>query len=393
MGRYNPKGWWSVMVRELTLMTSRRTYLMVTLILPVIAIGVMTLMFVNGVPRDLPIGLVDLNNSSTSRKLARMVDAVPSAKIVSSYTSVVDAKVAMERGDIYGIFVIPADFEQSIYKSSRPQLAFYYNNAYMIVGGIVNKDVTTVVSTFSAGVDLNLRLKKGQHYNQAVVAVMPVRVDTHMLFNPYANYFYYLTTAFLPVMLLMFILSGTVYAIGSEFKYHSAGEWLQTAHGSIVRALSAKMAPYLFIYTVLTLFVNVVLIKYFGTPLRGSVWILLYSSFLFVLSYISMGIVLVACFTSLRMALSFSSVYAALAFTMSGLTFPHIAMYKPIMALGFLFPFTHYHQVFIQQAMQGASVYSSLQPLLALNLFLLLPFFFLRRLKKVCQTPELWGKD
>jgi len=393
MSRYNPKGWWNVIKREFALMTGRRTYLMVTLILPVIAIGVMTLVFIKGVPRDLPVGLVDLNRSATSRKLARMVDAVPSAKIVSTYANLSEAKEAMERGDVYGIFIIPEDFEQNLFKSAQPQVAFFFNNAYMIVGGFINKDVTTVVSTFSAGVDLNLRLKKGQYYKQAMVSVMPVRADTHMLFNPYTNYFYYLTTAFLPVMLLMFILSGTVYAIGSEFKYHRAGEWLKTAHGSIVRALSAKMAPYLFIYSILMLFVNVLLIKYFGTPFKGNVWILIYNAFLFVLAYISMGIVIVSIFTSLRMALSISSVYAALAFTMSGLTFPHMAMYKPVMILGFLFPFTHYHEVFINQALQGAPIYSSLQSLLILNLFLLLPFFFLKRLKKICNTPELWGKN
>ncbi|HOZ15135.1 MAG TPA: ABC transporter permease [Tenuifilaceae bacterium] len=393
MSNYNPKGWWAVIKREFMLMRSRRTYLMVTLILPVIAIGVMTLMFINGVPRNLPIGLVDMNSSATSRKLARMIDAVPSATIVSNYSDLTEAKRAIERGDIYGVVIIPQDFEKNLFKASQPQVAFFYNNAYMIVGGIINKDVTTAVSTFSAGVDLNLRLKKGQHYNQAVQQVMPVKVDSHALFNPYTNYFYYLTTAFLPIMLLMFILSGTVYAIGSEFKYHTADEWLKTAHGSIIRALSAKMTPYLIIYSFLMLFVNVLLIKFFGTPFNGSVWLLVYNALLFVLAYISMGIVIISIFTSLRMALSISSVYAALAFTMSGLTFPHIAMYKAVMVLGYLFPFTHYHKVFIGQALQGAPVYSSLHSLLLLNLFLILPFFFLRRMKKICNTPKLWGRD
>ncbi|MGE0078529.1 MAG: ABC transporter permease [Bacteroidales bacterium] len=393
MSRYNPQGWWSVIKREFSLMKSRRTYLMVTLILPIVAVGVMTLIFIKGVPRNLPIGLVDLNHSATSRKLARMIDAVPSADIVSHYSNPTEAKQAIERGDIYGVVIIPEDFEKGLFKGTRPQVAFFYNNAYMVVGGIINKDVTTVVSTLSAGADLNLRLKKGQHNNQAMQQVMPIRVDTHMLFNPYSNYFYYLATAFLPVMLLMFILGGTVYAIGSEFKYHRAGDWLKAAHGSIIRALSAKMAPYLFIYTILMVFVNVLLFKFLGTPFKGNVWILIYNGLLFVLAYISMGIVLISSFTSLRMALSFSSVYAALAFTMSGLTFPHIAMYKTVMILGYLFPFTHYNKVFIDQALQGAPISSSIQSLLILNLFLILPFFFLKKLKRNCTKPELWGKS
>lgn len=393
MSSYKPKGWWAVIKRELRLMISKPTYLMVTLVLPLLAIGVMALIFSQGVPRDLPIGLVDLNQSATSRKLVRMVDATASAQVVQSYADLTSARKAVERKDIYGVLVIPAHFERDIFKGTRPQVAFFYNNAYLIVGGILNKDVTTAVSTFSAGVDLNIRLKKGQHTNAAMQAVMPIRVDTHVLFNPYTNYFYYLTTAFLPIMLLMFILGGTVYAIGSEFKYHRAGEWLSTAHGSIIRALSAKMVPYLVIYSLLMFLVNVLLFKYFGTPFNGSKALIFYNAVLFVLAYISMGIAIATIFTSLRMALSVSSVYAALAFTISGLTFPHIAMYAPITIISKLFPFTHYLKVFIEQSLQGAPVATSMMSLLYLNLFLAVPFLFISRLKKVCRTPRMWGKN
>ncbi|MBN1989906.1 MAG: ABC transporter permease [Bacteroidales bacterium] len=393
MSSYKPKGWWAVIKRELSLMVSKPTYLMVTLVLPLLAIGIMALIFSKGVPRNLPIGLVDQNQSATSRKLVRMVDATPSAQVLQSYANLAQARQAIENREIYGVLVVPAHFERDIFKGVQPQVAFFYNNAYMIVGGILNKDVTTAISTFSAGVDLNIRLKKGQHTNAAMQAVMPVRVDTHVLFNPYSNYFYYLTTAFLPIMLLMFILGGTVYAIGSEFKYHRAGEWLSTAQGSIVRALSAKMLPYMLIYMLMMVFANVLLFKYFGTPFKGSKILITYNALLFVLAYISMGIVIATVFTSLRMALSVSSVYAALAFTVSGLTYPHIAMYKPMMLVADVFPFTHYIKVFIDQSLQGAPVASSLPSLLALNLFLAMPFLFVGRLKKVCKTPRLWGKN
>ncbi|MDD2195833.1 MAG: ABC transporter permease [Bacteroidales bacterium] len=393
MSSYKPKGWWAVIKRELRLMIGKRTYLMVTLILPLLAIGIMALFFSQGVPSDLPIGLVDLNQSATSRKLIRMVDATPSAEIVQSYTDLTSARQAIENMDIYGVLVIPEHFERDIFKGTQPQVAFIFNNAYMVVGGILTKDVTTAISTFSAGVDLNIRLKKGQHTNAAMQAVMPVRVDTHVLFNPYNNYFYYLATALLPILLQMFILGGTAYAIGSEFKYHRAGEWLTTAKGSIIRALSAKLFPYMLIYMLMMLFVNILLFKYFGTPLNGNKLIITYNAALFVLAYMSMGIAIVAIFNSLRMALSISAVYAALAFTVSGLTYPQMAMYKPLMIFSDIFPFTHYIKVFVEQSLQGAPVASSLPALLALNLFLVVPFLFIRRLKKVCKTPQLWGKD
>ena len=390
---YTPKGWIAVVKRELKLMTSRSTYSLILGILPVIAIGVMTLFFNKGVPRDLPIGLVDLDNSGTSRKLARMVDAAPAPKITAHFSSTTEASKAMKSVDVYGIVVIPKDFEKDIYGGKQPEVSFFYNNAYMIVGGILNKDVSTVISTFITGVDYNLRLKKGVPDKKAMAMAMPIMPDTRVLFNPYTNYFYYLTIAFLPIMLLMFILSGTVYAIGSEFKYHRADEWLSVGHGSIFRALTAKLFPYVIVFILLVTGVNAILFGVFNTPLNGSIIVLVYNSILFVMSYVSMAIVIIAIFPSLRMALSVAAIYAALAFTMSGLTFPQSAMYEPIQYVAELFPFTHYLRVFIEQSLQGAPLRTSVSSLIALNLFLMVPFAFLPRLKKICKSPSLWGKN
>lgn len=390
---YLPKGWVAVVKRELKLMTSRSTYSLVLVILPVIAIGIMTLFFSKGVLSDLPIGLVDLDNSGMSRKLARMIDAAPAPKITTDFSSIIEATSAMNRVDVYGIVVIPPNFEMDIYAGKQPEVSFFYNNAYMVVGGMLNKDVSTVISTFITGVEYNLHLKKGASDQKAMALAMPIMPDTRVLFNPYTNYFYYLTIAFLPIILLMFILSGTVYAIGSEFKYHRAGAWLSASQGSVFRAITAKLFPYVLVFILLVTVINAILFGVFNTPLNGSVFLLFYNSILFVMSYVSMAIVIIAIFPSLRMALSVAAIYAALAFTMSGLTFPQSAMYEPIQWVTEFFPFTHYLKVFIQQSLQGAPLKTSVSSFIYLHLFLMVPFAFLPRLKKICTTPSLWGKN
>ena len=94
----------------------------------------------------------------------------------------------------------------------------------------------------------------------------------------------------------------------------------------------------------------------------------------------------------MRMALSMSSVFGALAFTFSGLTFPYLAMPEAYVVLGQAFPFSHYLKVFIDQALRGAPLASSFMAIVALNLFLLIPFFVTRRLKRMASDSKYWGK-
>ena len=82
-----------------------------------------------------------------------------------------------------------------------------------------------------------------------------------------------------------------------------------------------------------------------------------------------------------------------LAFSFSGLTFPLLAMWKPAWWLSFLFPYTFYMQIVIDQLMRGAPVGGSLPALGALALFVLVPLLALPRLKQVCTDPRFRGRE
>ena len=78
---------------------------------------------------------------------------------------------------------------------------------------------------------------------QAMAQLMPVRFDKHVLFNPHINYGYYLSPSFMPMMLMIFVVMVTVFAIGTELKHATAREWLGTGNGSVAAALAGKVLP------------------------------------------------------------------------------------------------------------------------------------------------------
>ena len=67
----------AVLKRELDRMVSRRIYFASCIVLPLFSIFFMATIFGNGQMENLPVGVVDGDNTATSREIIRMTEAVP----------------------------------------------------------------------------------------------------------------------------------------------------------------------------------------------------------------------------------------------------------------------------------------------------------------------------
>ncbi len=85
--------------------------------------------------------------------------------------------------------------------------------------------------------------------------------------------------------------------------------------------------------------------------------------------------------------------YASLAFSFCGLAFPILAMPLPAKIFAYLFPFTHYLRLFVDQGIKGMPLYYSASSLVALILFIAIPSLAVFRLKKAMINEEMWGKQ
>ena len=111
------------------------------------------------------------------------------------------------------------------------------------------------------------------------------------------------------------------------------------------------------------------------------------------LSYQSIGVLIISVLSNLRLSLSIAGGYSVLAFTFSGLTFPLMAMDWYVVAFSRIFPFTFYTDVFIDQAMRGAPVIYSIHDLGWMTVvFILLPLLCLPRLKKIATNETYWRR-
>jgi len=383
----------AVIARELGRFMSSPIYITISVVLPLLAFALFAIVFKNGVPRDLPIAVYNADQTPTSRQAIRMLDAAPSIAVTYKVSSLEEGKQLIFDGKCDAVVVIPKDFERNILRGQQAEIVNYVSNMSVLKGGLIDKDVKTVGATLAGGIELQLLQKRGIAYKQASSMINPIMADRHILFNPYTSYAYYLASCFLPMMLLIFVLLVGIYIVGIEFKEGTSAEWLETANGNITVALTGKFLLYTVIFLILCTVMNATMFNFMGMPVHGSLWSIYLADVLFILAYEAIAILLMSLLAGLRTALSIGGGYSVLAFTFSGLTFPYLGMDAFIGKMGYVFPFSHYLRIFIDQTLRGAPMHSDLLYFGALGLFILVPMLSLPKLSRKAQDPAYWGKQ
>ena len=376
----------AVMRREMGRLTRQPMYFVLMIVLPVVSFAFFALLFNQGAIRNIPIAVLDQDNTTLSRKAVQMIDDTPTAMVAYGIQGMDEGERLMREGRVMAIVQIPAFFEKNILSNSQTHLENYVSGTNITVNGLLSKDIQTAVTTFTAGIQLQVLMKQGLTQRQAMAQLMPV------LFNPHINYGYYLSPSFMPMMLMIFVVMVTVFAIGTELKHATASEWLGTGNGSVTAALAGKVLPITAVMFLISLVMLVINFKIVGTPLNGSLTVILIGTLLFILSYQSISVLIVSLLANLRLSLSIGGGYSVLAFTFSGLTFPIMAMWEPMQWVSKIFPFTFYTDIFVDQMLRGTPWVYSLPDLCYMSLFIVLPLLCLPRLKRVCTEEKFWGR-
>ena len=122
----------SVARRELRRLTTQPIYLFCMVGAPLICFIFFLSLMGKGLPTDLPLAVVDEDNSATSRSLIRQLDAFEQSRVALLTASFEEARQAMQRGEVYGIIRVPARFSVEATTGKQPTLSFYTNGSYLI---------------------------------------------------------------------------------------------------------------------------------------------------------------------------------------------------------------------------------------------------------------------
>ena len=239
--------------RELVRMVSRRLYFGVCVVLPLFCIFFMSTIFGNGQMENIPVGVVDEDNTSMSREVVRTVEAVPTFKVTHRYVDETAARCATQSKEIYGYLVIPTGFTADAIAGRQATLAYYYHYALLSVGGEVRGAFEAVLRQLSMAPVVMQATALGNGEERVATFLLPVKASSHPLFNPDLDYSVYLSNPFFFILFQVIILLTTVYVIGGEVKFGTGAEWLSTAGGNILTAVVGKLLPYTVIFSLMSI--------------------------------------------------------------------------------------------------------------------------------------------
>lgn len=374
------------MLRECDILMKNPIYLICMVALPLFVIIYFTTLMGQGQPQEMPVGVVDLDNTSTTRALTRKLDAFQTTNIVGHFNSVADARHAMQKSEIYAFIYFPEGTTDKLLSSRRPKISFYYSQTSLTSGSLLLRDLKTISTLGSAAVGQATLRAKGFTDRQIKAFLQPVSIDVHPINNPYVNYNLYLSTMLIPACLMLFIMLLTTYSMGSEVKFGRGKELMERANGNILIALTGKLLPQTLIFLTLMyvhLFYLFDVLNF--THQGGLIWILVLG-LLAVLSGQGFGLMIFGACPSMRMSMSICSLWSVLSFSMVGAAYPVFAMDTPLQSLAWLFPLRHYWLIYALNVFNGYPLEDTWMYVGALVLCSALPLLLVGRIKTVLET-------
>ncbi|WP_125042039.1 ABC transporter permease [Bacteroides faecalis] len=376
----------AVLLREWHRMTSRRLYFGVCIVLPLFILFFMATIFGNGQMENIPIGIIDQDNTASSRAIVRNISAVPTFKVTQHFVNEAAARKAVQKKEIYGYLSIPPQFEQDAITGKNATLSYYYHYALMSVGGELMAAFETSLAPVSLSPIVMQAVALGVDQEQITTFLLPVQANNHPIYNPSLDYSVYLSQPFFFVLFQVLILLTTVYATGIEIKFRTADEWLAVAKGNMVTAVLGKLLPYTIIYILIGWFANYVMFGILHIPFQGS-WLLMNSmTVLFIIATQALGLFLFSLFPAISLIISIVSMVGSLGATLSGVTFPVPNMFPLVRDASYLFPVRHFMEA-MQMMLYGGSGFIHLwTTAVILCIFPLLAFLLLPYLKRAIES-------
>lgn len=330
--------------RELRRLTSRRLYFVAAVVLPLFLLWFMCTIFGSGQMRHLPIGVVDADNTATSRHIVRSIAAVPTFDLTAHYADEAEARQAVQRKEIYGYLSIPPHFEADRLCGRDATLCYYYHYALLAVGGEVMSGFEQALIPVRMAPIVDQAVALGSSEGEITQFLLPLTAADHALYNPSLDYSVYLSLPIYYIMFQILVLLVTLYAIGCEARDGTSAAWLVSARGNILVALSGKLLPYTVLFIIEALLANAVFFHWLHIPMGGPSWLFALATVLFVLATQAVAVILYALFPSLSIIISVVSMVGSLGATLSGLTFPLSAMSPVVQWTAHLFPVRHFTQ-------------------------------------------------
>lgn len=341
--------------REFKQFFGNTTLLMVFFVAPIIYAVMLASVYKSGKAVELPVIVVDEDNSPMSAQIIEMLEDNEGIHVVKTISESNDIQAQMIGEDATAVIVIPDRFEAEMLQSRYPEVMIYTNTVNLLTANFVSKNIQVTLGTFSAGAEIKALQRKGMPGIQSVTRYEPFKQNYVKVFNETGNYFTFMWPAMLTVVLQQVILLAMAVSIAYEVEQKTFGMGIVSKTKSAITTVLVKVLP------IWILSVPMIAIFYgfhvlYGAPLPGSPLNFIILTALFIVSATFLGIMISAFLPNALKATQILMLMSAPGFIIGGYTWPTFAMAQPIQWLADVLPLTPFLSAFKLLLMENATL-------------------------------------
>ncbi len=339
---------------------------------------VYSIAYMNNVVRDIPITVVDLDHTSSSRQMVKMISATKEISVSQEVGSLHEARQMFWDGDSKGVIMIPEWFEKDLLKGNQTSVSVYCDASYFLIYKETLTGTIQASGTLSAGVEIKRMMASGSSEEQAMLQRDPMPSKFYYLYNPSAAYGSGVMPGVILIILQQTLLVGIgmIGGAGKERRNNQEVKPGLKVRRGMFSVIFGKGLAYFGFYMVNIAFTLVYISKWFGFPNKGSfvdVCILLVP---FLFSVIFLGMLISMMFRRREHSIMVLVFISPIVLFLSGLSWPSTSIPPLLYQISHIFPSTSMIPAFMRIRTMGVSI-SDVRPELIFMMYQMVFYFIL----------------
>lgn len=293
--------------------------------------------------KHLAMAAVDQDRSVASRALLESFSISEAFDVAGYPSTMAEAGSWLDKGQASLVIVIPEKFDQDLRRGAMPVVQLLLDGS--------NSNTAAITRGYAAQILDRFQQEWLPDDDGAVVQVEPV---VRIWYNPDQTYTSFMVLSMIALAALMV---GVIHPAASIVREKEVGtiEQLMVTPIRIGELFLAKTAPTLGM-GLLSIFPSLLIVWWFGVPLRGSLLLFLLLTALFLLSAIGIGVLVAAVSKTLQQALLLSFFGLFPLMFLSGTLVPVESMPEFLQTLSLISPLRYYMDVILGIFLKGAGI-------------------------------------
>lgn len=240
-----------ICMKELKNVLKDQGVLMFLILVPIAYPILYSWIYNNEMTREVPVAVVDLSHSHTSREFTRMLDASPDTKVVVRCNSLAEAKECIGRGEAYGAVYFPEDFQTKLNRMEQTHVGVYCDMSLMLAYKAIFQTCTAIQGNMNSRIQIEL---SGNHTDREdEISTKPLDFEEVPIFNNTAGYGNFIIPGVLMLIIQQTLLLGVGMAAGTAREKNNYGFLVPVDrhYRGVMRIIWGKSLAYFMIYIVM----------------------------------------------------------------------------------------------------------------------------------------------